>query len=155
MVLIKESDGGTKKLVIKKLEEFRRELSPKLHMELDRVWNQVWMDAIDMCPVITGTLVSTIKIVEGGLGGIVSGGIKQLMVIDKTIMAGDVNLINPKSGMPCIYAILVHDGHRTRSGSWVAGQPFLADAIMKNEAAIMAACNKALKELGIKYETHC
>jgi len=153
-VLIQEGPEGerTKRALIDSLGKLRRDFEEgnKIRNNLDEVIDKIVEMAIDECPKDTGTLASTIKAIDGSLGGIFGGGIKSLTVFNKTIMAGDVTKINPKTGKPCDYASLVHDGHTTKSGGFWGGIPFLTNAMMAYEDEIEAAIDRALKEMGRK-----
>jgi len=143
-----ESDGGTKKKVRQKMKELSKKIEKDLRAELDAIWDKILGDAIAECPKITGTLASTIKIVEGAFGGMMGSHIAGRMVFDKTITAGDEMITKP-TGEPCIYAQWVHDGFiHWKSGRYVAGHPFLEIAIERNMAELEEAIEKAMKDSG-------
>ncbi|OGD52570.1 hypothetical protein A3K80_00535 [Candidatus Bathyarchaeota archaeon RBG_13_38_9] len=148
-IVLFESDNGTKQLTIDRLNELRKKIPEEYEKALDVVWDKIFLTAIMLCPVDTGTLMSTIRIERGG--GVMSGfsGIKAITIFDSTIVAGDERIINPKSGQPCIYSTWVHDGHFDRGGKWVPAQPFLTDAVNAHEEELERALdnvNKALEE---------
>lgn len=152
MIGIFESDDGTKAECQKKLERFQEQLPEEIRKKLNAVWEKIWMDAIMLCPIETGALAASIKIIEGGIGGLM-GGIAALAVYDKTIVAGDITVENPKTGIPTSeYALLVHDGHPTKGGGFVPANPFLLDALRMNEAELMEAVDEAMKMAGHDYE---
>lgn len=150
-VILKESDEGTKGQVIKKVKEYDKKLDATLKQKLDVVWDKVLWDAIMECPVITGTLASTVRIVEGAFGGLMGSHIAGRMIFDRTITAGDETITKP-DGSPCIYAQWVHDGYiHPRSGKWIAGNPFLEIALEKNFAELEKAINEAFKERNTEF----
>lgn len=145
-VILKESDDGTKQKVVKKIEEYDKKLDDTLRQKLDKVWDKVLWDAIMECPIITGTLASTIRIVEGAFGGLMGGHIAGRMVFDRTITAGDETVTKP-DGSPCIYAQWVHDGFiHPRSGRLTRATPFLEIALERNFAELEKAINEAFGE---------
>lgn len=145
-IILKESDAGTKQKVVKKLSEYDKKVDETLRQKLDKVWDKVLWDAIMECPIVTATLASTIRIVEGAFGGLMGGHVAGRMVFDRTITAGDEAVTKP-DGSPCIYAQWVHDGFiHPRSGRWVAGNPFLEIALERNFAEIESAIEEAFSE---------
>lgn len=146
-IILKESDDGTKQQVIKKVKEFDKNIDDALKQKLDEVWDKILWDAIMECPIITGTLASTIRVVEGAFGGLMGGHVAGRMVFDRTITAGDETVTNPRSGQPCIYAQWVHDGFiHPRSGRFIAGNPFLEIALERNFPELEKAIEEAFKE---------
>jgi len=152
MVVIEESDGGTKALMKKKLKKMKESVDQAIAGELNLVWANILNDAIRFCPKETGALASTIKIIEGMLGGLGMGRMVGKAVFDRTIIAGDATIINPKSGIPVIYASWVHDGHIMPDGTFWGGIPFLTEALANNEGDLMKAVERALKRLGKEFE---
>ena len=156
MIGIEEDDNGSKKALADSLSASQTQLVEDAQSKLDEVWDKIYETALMLCPVDTGTLLSTIKIVQGDSGtpegssytpeG--SGGEEAITIYDSTIMAGDESVINPKSGMPCIYAQWVHDGHLTRGGTITEPQPFLEDAILEHEAELDEAINDMMDAIG-------
>lgn len=138
-----------KEELISTLERYRKELDDgtvvrqKLNMLIDKIVDE----AIARCPKVTGTLASTIRAVQGA-AGLFGGGMKAFSIYDMSIVAGDPSVINPKSGRPCNYAEWVHDGHPTKSGGFVVGQPFLTEAMMMYENEIDRVVDEALKKIG-------
>lgn len=150
-VQLSETDSGTKRLAINKLAETSKRITPELREELERVWDRILMDAIGECPRISGALASTIRIVEGSFGGMM-GGIAERMVFDRTIIAGDETISNPRGTPTSHYAKSVHDGYtHWKSGRWVTGYPFLEIALDKNMPDLERAIEKVLKSLGEKF----
>lgn len=149
-VALEEEEKG-KREVRDSLNKYKRELDrgTAVRAKLDEVIDKIVEDAIMGCPKDTGTLASTIQAIEGA-SGIFGAGIKGITLYDKSIIAGDPTRTNPKTGRPCNYAPLVHDGHATKSGGWYAGNPFLTDAMMRHEDEAERAVDEALKTIGKK-----
>jgi hypothetical protein len=146
-----ESDNGTKLGTIKKLQELDENMNEELRRRLEEVWDKILMDAISECPMESGALASTIRIVEGAFGGMM-GGIVGRMVFEKSITAGDETVMNPKGTPTSHYASSVHDGYtHWKSGRWIAGYPFLDIAIDKNFDELERAIEEAMKTLGKKF----
>jgi hypothetical protein len=160
VIIISETDDGTKMKTKYEIEKFSRKLPEEIRAELEEIWDKIWMEAINLCPIDTGALASSIKVLEGAsetLGGMGGGNVKTVtagpslsgeLVFDRTIMAGDEIIINPKTGKStAVYASLVHDGHMMRDGTFWHGVPFLTEAVAKYEGELMAAVDKAIQEL--------
>src|SRR3990170_2507375 len=101
MAYITEDDKGTKKAMRNALDKTRRnfEDGSEIVMELNRVWDKILQDAIDICPKDTGSLARTIRIVKIPLG-ISLGGLsemKEITIFDRSIIAGDEMVINLKT----------------------------------------------------------
>ncbi|GEM_PF-1699953 len=156
MIGLEETDNGSKKKVSEELGGLGKKLNDDLRERLEKIWNDIYNDAVAECPVDTGSLVTSIKLVvddsnlEGGGAGIdISSSGMSENVYNGTITAGDDAIINPKNGIPTsTYAIMVHDGHFTVDGTWVEGIPFLSDALDKHSAELEAAIDDAMKEVG-------
>lgn len=145
-VILVESDEGTKQKVMRKVEEYDKKIDDALRQKLDKVWDKVLWDAIMECPIVTATLASTIRIVEGAFGGLMGGHIAGRMVFDRTITAGDEMVTKP-DGTPCIYAQWVHDGYvHPKSGRFVVGHPFLEIALEMNMPELEKAIEEAFNE---------
>jgi len=150
-IIISETDNGTKAQTRRKLKEIDETIDKELRDALERVWDKILWDAILECPIVTATLVSTIKIVEGAFGGLMGHHIAGRSVFDKTITAGDEAVTKP-DGTPCIYAQWVHDGFtHPKSGRWVAGQPFLEIALEKNMPELEMAIKKVMDAMEKRY----
>ncbi len=151
---IEEDDDGTKQGIVDSLNETNEKLIEEAQEKLSAVWQKILDTAIMLCPIDTGTLQSTIRLIEGDStpegasytpeGG---GGEKAVTIFNGTIIAGDENITKP-DGSPCIYAEWVHDGHFDRSGRWVEGQPFLEEAILEHEAELDEAINEVMDAIG-------
>jgi hypothetical protein len=137
-MVIEETDEGTKPLVAAELQRIPDQITEETKAKLDAIWDKIYEAALMLCPVDTGTLLSTIRIVSSGeIGGLGGGedspeggaGEKAITIYDSTIIAGDESVRNEKTGEPCIYAEWVHDGHFCRGERWVEGVPFLEMAI--------------------------
>jgi hypothetical protein len=156
MIGIEEDDAGTKRGIIDNLEETKEKLIEEAQSRLSDVWQKIFDTAFMLCPVESGTLQSTIELIEGDStsegasytpeGG---GGEKAVTIYNSTIIAGNAGITKP-DGTPCIYAEWVHDGHFNRGGTWVEGQPFLEDAILEHEAELDQAINEMLDAIDAK-----
>lgn len=154
MAAVEEDDAGTKQGVIDSLKGVDEKLIEEAQDKLEAVWEKILETAIMLCPIDTGTLMSTIRLVSGDStpegasytpeGG---GGEKAVTIYDSTIIAGDENTTKP-NGEPCIYAEWVHDGHFDRSGRWVEGQPFLEEAILEHEDELDEAIDDVMNAIG-------
>jgi len=102
MIGLQETDSGTKDMVKYSLTKGQREMIDKWYDSLTEIWDKILEEAIMECPIDTGTLVSTIRIVDNA--GPPFGGQKAITIYDTSIVAGDPFVINPKTGRPCDYA---------------------------------------------------
>lgn len=150
MIVLKETDNGTKSRLQSDLKEFHEKFNDEVRSALEDVWDKIYEEAVVNCPVDTMSLVGTIKLVTGDVLGqqvsnstIIGSGMS-MTLFNGTILVGDDAVINPKNNIPTSwYAIWVHDGHFNRDGVWVEGQPFLSDAFDKYEAELNAVMAKA------------
>lgn len=128
---ITETDDGTKEGAVADAEAYQKRLNKKFIQAMDDWWEDVKMTAIALCPVDTGTLASTIRIVVQAPSGTsyeVSAGAEGHPEIVQMIVAGGL-LVNPKTGRICDYAQVVHDGYPEEGRD---PNPFLTSAIMLN-----------------------
>lgn len=126
-----ETDFGSKGRAKRATEEFPKGITREGKWRLEAWWFQVLQTARALCPVDTGTLMSTIRIEMKGTsetGSYEISFVPKSDMLNSEIVAGGM-LINPKTGRMCDYAQAVHDGHFTRSGKWVPEQPFLRMAV--------------------------
>jgi hypothetical protein len=154
MIGIEEDDNGTKQTIIDNLDETKEKLVEEAQDKLSAVWQKIFDTAFMLCPVESGTLQSTIQLIEGDStpegasytpeGG---GGEKAVTIYNSTIIAGDAGVTKP-DGTPCIYAEWVHDGHFGRGGNWIEGQPFLESAILEHEIELDEAINEVMDAIG-------
>jgi len=90
------------------------------------------MVAKQLCPIDTGTLATSIRIVTqaptGGFFEVTKDPLSNKIGVTALITAGGW-LVNPKTGRIVDYAQAVHDGHITRGGGYYMGVPFLTMAI--------------------------
>lgn len=149
MIGIEETDGGTKMRVGNRLKKDVESISDEVKSELEHIWSLIEQAAIDMCPVDTGALRSTIKTSEGGGEGAISAtSMTSSDIFNKSLIAGDDGVINWKSGKPTsMYAGFVHDGHTLRDGSMWEGVPFLVEALLAYEGELEAAVDRAVQNL--------
>lgn len=108
------------------------------------------------CPVDTGTLRASIRLENepkggGGLGGKIHGEVERHAGWGKRVVAGGM-LINPKTGNICDYATFVHDGHFTRTGSFVPPRPFIDDALREADEYLIKCADKYLAKIGKEWE---
>jgi hypothetical protein len=154
MIDVKVSDYGSSDNVLKDIKTINMKIEKEAKRALTRVWNDVYKEAISMCPVDTGTLVSSIKLVvsrsnDFNIGGelkestfAISG--KSASVFNGMIIAGDDKKMNPKNRMTSSqYCSIVHDG-AYHNGTWVDGVPFLTMALEKYASKIEKAVNKSI-----------
>ena len=158
-IVISETDDGTKQRVMETIGKIAEDLPEEIAKELDQIWWSIWMDAIEFCSktMDTGALASSINVIEGGM--VVEGGMGLSRtprtsignwIFDRSIVAGDATVINPKTGQPTsLYAEWVHDGHMMRDGTFWEGNPFLQDALDAHEAELEMAVERAMHELGL------
>ena len=90
---------------LKQLEKDIKE-TKAIEDELARIWEDIRLDAFTNCPMDTGSLASTIRIIKTSLGSMMSGisPMKSITLFDRTIVAGDYMTINPKTNKPVDYA---------------------------------------------------
>jgi hypothetical protein len=154
--LVIDNDDGTKRQCQKALENTQKSItrSNALQRELDRVWEQIRLDAIEICPKQFGDLSRTIRVVN--ISTDIMEGVwsrtKEVAIYNKSIVAGDESLPHSVRNQNIIYASWVHDGHKMPDGSFWAGVPFLTLAIAKNEGDLEKAIDNALKRIGKQYQ---
>lgn len=159
MVYYIEEDIHVSKEKQKIIEAAERaeEVSKKEFEKSFRVYFKTLLDfARQHCPVDTGTLRATIRLEDepkggGGLGGRIHNEVERRAGFGKRIVAGGM-FINPKTGRICDYAMFVHDGHFTRTGSFVPPRPFLDQAIKEADAMLIKAADKYLAKIGKEWE---
>jgi len=136
---------------LKQLEKDIKE-TKAIEDELARIWEDIRLDAFTNCPMDTGSLASTIRIIKTSLGSMMSGisPMKSITLFDRTIVAGDYMTINPKTNKPVDYASFVHDGY-SKGGYINNGTPFLTNALAAHNDELEAAITRALNKLGKKY----
>jgi len=146
-----EESGGTKGRVMGSLMEIQERMDEMIAEQLEEVWQKIYDAAVAMCPKDTGALASSIKIIEGAVGEFGGGGgTLERWIFDRSIIAGDAMIINPRTGLATDqYAFLVHDGHRMRNGMFWEGEPFLDEALAMYWDELEAAVDKAMKEMGV------
>lgn len=135
---MKETDYGTKTDLQVASNNSAKVAKTEFVKKIDDWWKMVFDTAFELCPKDTWTLATSLHIVEGvpdvsAFFGVAAGpqgnSPADYDVINKSIVAGGEQYINPKTGKGCTYAEAVHDGHLTRGGGWVEGTYFLSDAI--------------------------
>ena len=149
VIALTETDDGTKEKTQRELSQIKKKLPHESRQKFDEIMEKVLMTALQLVPIDTGALASSIRIVEGALGG-ASGNIKEVLIFDKTIIAGDEMLINPKTGKPVNYAMYVHDGYSLPDGGWKDGTYFLTMAISQHYQELEEAINRVTEYLNNK-----
>jgi len=145
MIGIEENDNGTKRGVRETMKRMEKDLTEETKAELEAIWSLIEQAAVDLCPKDTGALASTVKSSEGGGEGTISASSD---IFNKSLIAGDDGVINPKTGKPTsMYAGLVHDGHTMRDGTMWEGIPFLVEALLMYEGELEQAVDKAVQNI--------
>lgn len=156
MAYVEETDNGTKRQTREALQKTRDNFKKgkDIEFELTKVWNKVKEDAYDGCPKDTVSLASTIRVVKIPLGQLSSAWsrIKEITMFDRSIVAGDITKINPKTKRPVDYAVFIHDGFTRKNGRFYNGVPFLSNALALNSEEINRAIERALRKLGKRFE---
>jgi len=155
MAYIYKEDKNSNKDTQDALKKFEKDIQEgkEIELELGRVWEKIKSDAYMNCPKDTWSLAETIKVVKTPINTMTSGvsAVKSITIFDRTITAGDLLKINPKTKRPVDYAVLIHDGY-IRNGKVYNGRPFLTNALASNEEELDKAVNRALAKLGKKFE---
>jgi len=152
VVAFSESDKGSKRKTIGAYERVGVE-GAKIYQRGMLQWlSKVVMLAKKYCPIDTGTLARTIRIVtqapSGGFYEVTRDPLKNRISVTALITAGGW-LINPKTGSICDYAQIVHDGGPTSRGAgYRMGTPFLTMAIDEAEPELQYHINR----IGNKWE---
>lgn len=127
-----ESDRGSKQRAISAGARVARRGAEVYQREFLHWLSKVVMLAKRYCPVDTGTLAKTIRIVTKAPTGVyfevIRDPLQNKIDVTALITAGGW-LVNPKTGRICDYAEAVHDGHVTRGGGYYFGVPFMTMAI--------------------------
>lgn len=147
-MVLDETDFGGKAKIKKKVSEVNDNIKEGLKDRLEIWWREVLNDAIALCPVESGALQSSIRIVDASYAPeqFQAVGETGSELIDSIIIAGSSALNN--DGVPCWqYALAVHDGHVMRDGKSIyVGVPFLANALLIHEAELEAILADATDE---------
>lgn len=140
-----ETDDGTKQGAIDDSKTYQKKLNKKFMQAMDAWWENVKMTAIALCPVDTGTLAATIRIVVETTSGesyeVVAGPEGHPEIV-QMIVAGGL-LVNPKTGRICDYAQVVHDGYAEEGR---LPNPFLTEAIALNMGELESILSNLLNE---------
>lgn len=151
VVIVRETDSGSKKRAMQATYRTAHAGATTTQNEMLKWLSKVVMLAKSLCPVETGTLARTIRIVTqaptGGFFEVVKNPLENKIGVTALITAGGW-LVNPKTGFICDYAQAVHDGHLTRGGGYYAGVPFLTMAIDASEAEYQ----EMVKKIGDAHE---
>lgn len=156
VVVISKEDIPPTSKTKQALDRIQEHANERFREAIDEWWEKVRDLAKTLCRDMgvwdTGTLHDTIRIISGGTElGIGYGGYYEVVVsptdiqVDRMLIAGGM-LINPKTGRICDYAEAVHDGHFTKSGTYVAGRPFLSMALDLAEPELRLILNKFMDE---------
>lgn len=130
--------------------EFWSEFNEAIYEELDAVWLAIKDLAVQLCPVQSGALASSIELEnEGGSGKTgVQGSVMQGGVIyENAIYAGNDLTFNFDGQPTSQYVLAVHDGHMLPNGDFWEGTPFLEDALDYYESELDAAISRAIGEV--------
>jgi len=130
-VQITETDWGTKRKTMLALKRVIAQAIPReITGALREYCEELWRTSFALAPKETGTLANSIRFEKREKA---SQGFEverySYDLGEWKIKAGGTEFINPRTKMPVDYAQAVHDGHMTKSGSWVPGQPFLSMAV--------------------------
>lgn len=126
----------------------RDELNDAVSAELDQIWQKIKDLAIQMCPVESGALASSIELEsEGGSGSTGVSGSGEFY--SNAIYAGNDETFNFDGQPTSQYVLAVHDGHMLPNGDFYEGTPFLEDAVDAFESELDSAVDRALAELNI------
>jgi len=145
---ITETDFGSKGRAKKACDELPIEISKECKKDLEMWWETVLETAKRLCIEFgafdTFTLYNSIRIedINIEIGGYYEKVAWAHDLINKRIVAGGPDFINPKTGKPCDYAISVHDG--TGKNLKKGPRPFLTLAIQMHWAELDMIINKAI-----------
>lgn len=159
-VILIEDDMGSKERTKKALGRVFDEAGAWKRV-WDNYWNKVEQDANMLCKVDTEALKSTIRVIDINQmpsDPFIATGVvmprKEVYEDTRAIIAGDIGVVNPKTGKPVTYAQAVHDGHISKAGNWVEGDQFLTLAIDMNASYLNKLIDnyieKELKKFGGK-----
>ena len=140
VVVVKKDDLGTEKKAIEATYRVERHADMKFRDMVDNWWYSVMVVAKTLCREMgaydTGTLHDSIRILyripAGGYFEVSIGfGVTRKDInIDRVLVAGGGNYINPKTGRIVDYGLIVHDGGPTSRGTgYIHGRPFLTMAV--------------------------
>lgn len=131
-----ETDKGSKGRAIRAFEKIREKSDKEFKIHMDKYWKKVHktaqLNCIAMGAYDTGTLHDSIRIRHRAMAGRFFEVSKQPddIHITRYIVAGGERFINPKTGKPCNYAQIVHDGGLHPNGKhYFPPRPFLSNAI--------------------------
>jgi hypothetical protein len=153
---IEETDYGSKGRAIAATKQFPVVLSGEARWRLRVWWEKVLETARLLCPIGTGTLMATGRIVDKAspdVGGSfeVARSINDELISSMIVFGGI--LVNPISGRICDYAQAVHDGHFTVNGRWIPPQQFVTDAMnlhmMELDQILGEAVDKTAREVWV------
>lgn len=143
-------------VVVNHLPEFIAGFADALNRGLDAGLARVEEDARAGAPVATGALAASgyrvtpitndyqeaVSAMQSANGDAQPSGGTDLSQVDGEGMVG----------FAADYAIFVHDGHHTRSGTFVAGRPFLSQAEEADAEYVAEQIVQAVNELAIALE---
>ena len=155
MAYIYKEDKGSNKDTQDSLRKMGKDIQEarEIEAELSRVWDKIKGDAFLDCPKDTWSLANTIRVVKTPMLSMTGdiAPIKAITIFDRSIVAGDLLKVNPKTKGPVDYASYVHDGYM-KGNTIITGRPFLTNALAKNDAELEKAIDRALAKLGKKFE---
>lgn len=149
MVVIWKEDIPPIEKIVEATKRVDNVAKKKFQKSIDDWWKRVRDLAKSKCPVDTGTLQSTIRIIYSPVTEIGFGAFYEVTAtetnieVDRMLVAGGM-LINPKTGRICDYAEVVHDGFPPENRP---ANPFLDDAINEMEPELMTIMSQFMNEI--------
>jgi hypothetical protein len=133
------------------IRTLRDEFPDQVAEELDNIWALIKQKAIELCPIESGALASSIELEsEGGSGKTgVSATTQGGEFYRNAIYAGNDETFNFDGQPTSQYVLAVHDGHVLPNGDFFEGTPFLEDAVDAYEDELNQVVDRALSELEI------
>jgi hypothetical protein len=156
MAMITEDpkSSQSKQATINAYNRLDRKVAGMLAMRLARWWDKVLIDAKALCLMYkcydTGALYESIRVESRDEVGTTSYFEKVIDVnpiLDRVLIAGGPEYINWRTKKGVDYAQAVHDGHNSPNG-YVAGRPFMSDAVTNN----LPELEKIFNEFGLELD---
>jgi len=130
LIKLEETDKGTKRRAKEAIKKIKIKSPEQFQRRMKRYVRKVRKDAKRFCPVDSGALQSSIRLVS--MENIPKGNFEAARDITLThqIIAGGLPYINPNTKRVVDYAQAVHDGVPSKG---IPPTPFLSDAIALNK----------------------